>query len=185
MERAFIARTGKVGLSILNREDVPALWKMLTDIDVNRFLNARWRIHYLENEFEWYDSLRKNSDSERAFGICLDGTDEIIGAVFLVDLHFKNRNSFIGYFLSKKYWGKGITTEAVKLLIKYAFNELNLRKLYTSVFEPNEGSHRILEKLGFQKAGRYHSHIYIPGKGFVDELMYELFNDDVKEELGK
>lgn len=66
------------------------------------------------------------------------------------------------------------------MLKNYGFKELNLRKLYTTVFETNVASIRVLEKNGFNNVGRYTSHIYIPEKGFVDMLQYEVFNEQVE-----
>lgn len=179
MERAFVIKSERIGLSVLNRDDIPEIWKIMSDSDVNRYLNARWRVHYLENEYEWYDSLTQKSESERVFGIVETGNSKIIGAVFLNNINYKNGNSQIGFFLDKVHWRKGIMTDAIELLKKYSFIELNMRKLYTSAFEPNEGSRRVLEKTGFQNVGRYKSHVFIPNKGFVDELIYEVFNENL------
>lgn len=177
MERVFVESSERIGLSVLTREDIPVVWKTMMDPEVNRYLNARWGLYYLENEYEWYESLSKNSDNQRVFGIVLKGGEEIAGIISLNEINFKNRNVHIGYFLQKKYWKRGIITEALQLLKKYCFGELNLRKMYTSVFQPNEASIRVLEKTGFECVGKYRSHVYIPEFGYVDELHYEIFNE--------
>ncbi len=181
----MICNSETAGLCILTREDVPTIWKIVSDPDVNRYLNARWRLDYLENEYEWYDSLTKRSDSERAFGILYRGDSSIKGVVFLIDLNFKNRSSHVGYFLEKQYWNKGIATEALKLIRDYSFEEMNLRKLYTSVFEPNKASIRVLEKCGFRDTGRFHSHVFVSKEGFVDVLFFESFNENLSEKEGR
>ncbi len=175
-DRVLVCSSEKVGLCILSRDDVPTIWKTISDPDVNRFLNARWRLHYLENEYKWYESLTSRSESERAFGILVPGDTNVAGVIYLIDLDFKNRSSLIGCIVGKKHWRKGIASEATELIKKYAFEEMNLRKLYALVFEPNVASIRVLEKTGFRNVGKYHSHVFVPGKGFVDELMFEAFN---------
>lgn len=176
MERNFIEQSDRIGLSILRKEDVPEILRMSTDPETNRYLNVRWRVLHLEDEYEWYESLRK-SETQRIFVIVLKEEDRVIGFVLMGDIDFYNRNCHIGYVLSREYWRKGIATEAVELLKIYGFRELNLRKFYTSVFETNLGSIRVLEKTGFRNAGRYTSHVYVPEKGFVDMLLFELLNE--------
>lgn len=184
VNKTFVVKSEKIELAILTREDVPEIWRLLTDPEVNRYLNARWRIHYLENEYEWYENLTKRSESERAFSVCESNKGKLVGVAFLNEIDFKNRKCHIGYFLDKEYWKKGLTTEAVRLLKYYCFNELNMRKLHTSTFEPNIGSKRVLEKNGFELIGKYKSHVYVPSIGFVDECIYEVFNDDLDSEIG-
>lgn len=176
MQRAFVAQSDKIGLSIFTKEDVPEIWRISADWQTNRYLNVRWRDLHLEDEYEWYETSRKD-ETQRIFGIVSGNEDKMIGAVFMHDIDLHNRKCHIGYLLNREYWGKGITTEAVELLKKYCFEELNLRKLYTSVFETNIASIRVLEKTGFNNVGKYSSHVYVPMKGFVDELFYEVFNE--------
>lgn len=180
MERVFIAQSGRIGLSILMREDVPEIWKISTDSETNRFLNVRWRALHIEDEYEWYEASRKDV-SQRMFAIVSKNEDKMVGAIFLHELDLFNRKCHIGYVLDKEYWGRGITTEAVDLLKSYCFGELNLRKLYTSVFETNIASIRVLEKTGFNNIGSYSSHVFIPQKGFVSELLYEVFSEQADQ----
>jgi len=51
----------------------------------------------------------------------------------------------------KPYWGKGYATEAVRLLIKFAFEELDLLRIYAKIYEYNIGSMKVLEKTGFER----------------------------------
>jgi len=60
-------------------------------------------------------------------------------------------NGEIGYWIGQEFWGKGIGTWIVSELVRTAFHELNLYRLYAEVFEKNTASARILEKNGFAK----------------------------------
>lgn len=55
--------------------------------------------------------------------------------------------------MGKSYWGKGLTTEAVKLMLKFAFEKLKLHRIYANLFEKNIASRRVLEKCGFKLEG--------------------------------
>jgi len=95
--------------------------------------------------------IRKNS--EYAFGIVLKEIDKVIGVIDIFNIDWKDKNAELGYWLGKKYWGKGLMTEAVKLMLKFAFEKLKLHRVYAGVFEENIASRRVLEKTGFKLEG--------------------------------
>ena len=59
----------------------------------------------------------------------------------------------LGYVFAREYWGKGIATEATKLICDIAFRELSLNRLTAQVYEGNIASRRVLEKCGFTLEG--------------------------------
>ena len=62
----------------------------------------------------------------------------------------------LGYWISEEYWGKGYGTEVSKRLIKRAFNDLEVKRIYATYKNENVASKRVLEKLGF----KYYSELY-------------------------
>lgn len=72
----------------------------------------------------------------------------VVGLVPQTDVY--RISAEIGYWLGESFWGKGIMTEAVKRMVDYGFNHLNLVRIFTGVFDFNKGSQRVLEKAGFQ-----------------------------------
>ncbi len=87
------------------------------------------------------------------FAEALNDDEKAIGHVGVHDIDWKSRNGNVGYALFKDYWGHGYMTEAVGLLVKYSFDMINLRKLFTHVLELNVGSRRVLEKMGLKSVG--------------------------------
>lgn len=65
----------------------------------------------------------------------------------------------IGYWIGVPYWGQGLIPEAVRELIRYGFEELNMEKLWCGYFDGNEQSCRVQEKCGFVY---YHTNEKIP-----------------------
>lgn len=59
----------------------------------------------------------------------------------------------LGYWIGEPFWGKGIATQAVNLITTYGNEKLGLIRFFSSVFEFNKASMRVLEKAGFQKEG--------------------------------
>jgi [ribosomal protein S5]-alanine N-acetyltransferase len=77
----------------------------------------------------------------------------------------------IGYFIGEPYWNKGITTRAVNLMCVYGFNELELIRIDTGVFDYNLPSQRVLEKCGFVKEAVFKHSVIKNGK-ICDEVRY-------------
>ncbi|MFA8450874.1 MAG: GNAT family N-acetyltransferase [Bacteroidales bacterium] len=61
------------------------------------------------------------------------------------------RSAEIGYLIGEPHWNRGIATQAVNLITQYGFQELDLLRIYTGIFEYNRGSQRVLEKCGFKQ----------------------------------
>lgn len=77
----------------------------------------------------------------------------------------------LGYWLGEPYWGQGIATEAVKLITRYGFENLGLRRVYAGVFGHNAASCRVLEKAGFEREGFFRNCIIKNGV-VGDEIRY-------------
>jgi RimJ/RimL family protein N-acetyltransferase len=73
---------------------------------------------------------------------------KMLGGIELRD--FNKHSCELGYWLGKKYWGKGFATEAVGRLLELGFDELNLNEIYAAYKVGNEASKKVLEKSGFQ-----------------------------------
>lgn len=104
------------------------------------------------------------TDQAYTFGI-FTMDDALIGTINLFQvLRGSLQSAFIGYLLDQKHNGKGYTTEAAKLLVQYAFNELQLHRIEAGVMPHNIGSIRVLEKAGFHKEGIAIKNVKINGK---------------------
>lgn len=100
-----------------------------------------------------------------------------IGYATLFRIQWFTRNAHISVVIDPEYWGRGIGTEAGKLLVDYAYKELNLHKITARTFAPNAASHRIAEKIGFKHEITLKNEVFIDGE-HVDVLEYAIFKDD-------
>ncbi|MDV3103726.1 GNAT family N-acetyltransferase [Thermococcus waiotapuensis] len=176
--RPVVMEGHRVSLGVLLRDDLPTLWKWYNDRNVRRYLSKPHEVFFYENELEWYETIRRNREKEKVFAIITSGEWRLAGVIGLHGIDFMNRNAEVGYIIGPEHWGRGYASEAVKLILEYAFNWLNLIKVYARVFEPNVASIRVLEKNGFKLAGRLRKHQFIPEEGFVDVLIYEKLSGD-------
>ena len=85
------------------------------------------------------------------------------------------RTAEIGYWIGEPFWGKGIATEAVRQIVKYGFEELDLARIYAGIFEWNPGSMRVLEKCGFTLE-RIASAAVIKDGQIIDSHDYAIIN---------
>ena len=111
------------------------------------------------------------------FGIFLNGTDELIGDVNLFHV-FRGplQKCMIGYSLDQGHNGHGYATEAVRLAVRYAFDELKLHRVEAGAMPVNIGSMRVLEKAGFEKEGIERKGVKINGQ-WQDHQIFSILSD--------
>jgi RimJ/RimL family protein N-acetyltransferase len=147
--------TGKtVRLVLINPETDPELfanWRR--DSEYSRLLDtAPAGLFPKSLDKEW---LEKERLDNYLFMIQKLEDDCKIGFIGLDGINWQARNGWIGIGIGERQeWGKGYGTDAFRILIRFAFQELNLRRLSLNVFEYNPRAIRSYEKLGFQVEGR-------------------------------
>ncbi|MDD5398599.1 MAG: GNAT family protein [Dehalococcoidia bacterium] len=103
--------------------------------------------------------------------------DEAIGGVGLRLLEGLFRNSAeVGYWLAEPYWGKGIATAALAVIVDFGFRELDLVRLQALVFARNPASAHVLEKGGFKLEGRMVKGVFKDGEN-IDAFLYARVRD--------
>lgn len=116
--------------------------------------------------------LAVNGILGHVFGIYENNT--FVGCCSLIQQRDVYRiNAEIGYWIGEPYWGKGYATDAVRLLLKFAFEELKLLRVYAYIYEYNIGSMQVLKKVGFEKEAIIKSSIIKEGK-VIDEHLYSI-----------
>lgn len=103
-------------------------------------------------------------------------TKEHIGSVGMTILEKGDSgNAELGYFIHKKYWGHGYTSEAAKAVIDYAFDELGIYKITTGCVYENHRSEKIMKKLGMFKESHLYHHTYHEGR-WKERVTYGHYN---------
>ncbi|WP_243297576.1 GNAT family N-acetyltransferase [Bacillus litorisediminis] len=125
--------------------------------------------------------MREN-DQFYLFGIFLKESDELIGVTMLSEVaRGPFQNCWLGYYLDQGHNGKGYMTEAVRMIVDYAFLELNLHRLDAGVMPHNIGSIRVLEKVGFHKEGIAIKNVMINGEWENHQIM-AIINENWRSE---
>ena len=119
-----------------------------------------------------------DSKREFTFGIYELGTNNLIGHIALYAVkRLPYSSAFVGYAMDEIYIGKGIVTEAVKMVVRFAFDQIGLHRVEAYVSTQNNASIRVLEKSGFQREGLLRKLLYINGQ-WVDHYMYACLEDE-------
>ena len=153
-------------------------YSRLLDWDPARRFSAR-------NSQKW---IEKQAESEfwQAFSIRTLEGDRIIGGIALDGIRWVHGDTFVGIGLGEReFWGKGYGTDAMKVILRYAFCELNLQRVTLDVFEYNQRGVRSYEKAGFVHEGRGRGLILREGRRWDVLFMGILREEWMKMEQGK
>ena len=114
-----------------------------------------------------------NSGSDKIYrAIDVDG--EAVGGIGVSvrsDIHRKNAE--LGYWLAEPFWGKGIVSRAIPMIVDEAFKTLDINRIFAKPFHTNTASHRVLEKSGFQLEAKFEKIVMKNGE-LLDEYIYSI-----------
>ena len=167
----------KVVLRPVLEEDIPHFHRWLNDPEVTQFIRTRRPVSLAE-ERAWFDGISKPKPDSVTVSVVDQQTHAVIGCMGLNRIDHvagtANTGSLIG---DKNFWGKGYGTDAKKLLLEFAFDELNLRKIYSEVIAHNERSIAYAKKCGYVEEARIPEHYY--GKGrYWDKVILAAYRRD-------
>ena len=159
----------------------------LDDI-VKGWNNPEMRIHlgpYIPNsreqEEKWMDSVQERMNRRKDFYFAIErvSDDKFLGTTALHDVDWLSHSATLGITIHESEdWSKGYGTEAVELILDYAWKHLNLRRVELMVHAFNERAVRVYEKCGFSMIGTAHRKYYIDGK-YVDTHYMEVIREDL------
>ncbi|OJJ21858.1 GNAT family N-acetyltransferase [marine bacterium AO1-C] len=131
---------------------------------------------YTEKDADEFIALVKGQDPVLTFGITY--AQKICGVIGLeVQQDVYKKSAGFGYWVSEEYWGKGIASTALELITHYGLYQLGYIRLFTSVFEYNLASMRVLEKNGYIKEGIFKKAIF-KNNQIWDEHRYAIVRED-------
>jgi RimJ/RimL family protein N-acetyltransferase len=167
----------RINLTPLLQKDINLVVRWMNDPDVRTYTrNPLPRT--IEEVTKWFEPKKEEVKTDVDFLIYHKNDEKTIGMVGLTDIHWLDRNANLFTVIGEpKYWGKGIGVEAGKLMITYAFEELNLHKVHTSIYSPNERSLKAAAKVGLVQEAVLREEIYIDGV-HVDNHKFAVFKKD-------
>jgi ribosomal-protein-alanine N-acetyltransferase len=100
---------------------------------------------------------------------------DLLGIIRLYGINREHHFANIGFELNRQYWGKGIISECLQVVLNFLFTQIQFNRIEAQTFVGNERSIRLLERLGFKREGRLQQNFLIKGN-YEDSYLYALIN---------
>jgi RimJ/RimL family protein N-acetyltransferase len=154
----------------LREEDAETLFRWITDRELVE-LSSRFAPPTPEQHRRWFDDIRSRDDVE-IYGIRpADDENRLVGSCQLHSIDHEQKSAELQIRIGERdSWGRGLGTEAVRLLVQHAFEGLDLHRVQLQVFATNARAIRSYEKAGFEVEGRRRDAAFV-GRGYVDVLV--------------
>ena len=163
----------KCVLRKLQKKDAPFMLEWMHDSDINCNFQASFASADLSDVYEFIDNSFSEDNQHFAF---VNKEDEYMGTVSLKNISHKNKNAEYAIVSRKTAQGTGLARVATEKLLKYAFEELGMHKIYLNVLEENKRAIKFYEKTGFVYEGLSKDAVNIQGE-FKNLLWYGLISN--------
>lgn len=143
--------TERLFLRQWENSDTENLYEYAKDLDVGPI--AGWPAHKSLEESR--NVIKNVLNGKEAYAICLKTDNKAIGAIELklkghTDMTERDDECELGFWLGKPFWGQGIIPEAVQEILRHAFEDIGMTRVWAGYYEGNIKSKRVQEKCGFR-----------------------------------
>lgn len=136
----------------------------------------------LQEHREFLEKIRSDSNGY-TFAVETSAENRFIGTIAVYLIHWHHRHAHVGISLDPEYHNQGCGTDAMQILLRFIFDEMNLHKVKLSVFDFNPRAVRVYEKCGFRLEGRLREEVYRFGR-YHDVLMMGLLREEYRSAKG-
>lgn len=154
----------------LMASDAPSLARYANNHHISRFMRDRFPNPYnIEDAVAFLQHVQEQSP---CVTWAIDVAGEAVGSIGIMRRSDIERISAeIGYWIGEPFWGRGITTEALRAMTQWCMKEFQLTRMYALPFATNAASCRVLEKSGYACEGRLRKAVLKDGQ-VLDQFMY-------------
>jgi RimJ/RimL family protein N-acetyltransferase len=179
-DRIIFRDSKKVALTLLNKTDLPFIMQNINGLEMNQYLlTGRFPLGEAFEE-KWLSGLyNEKVQTNVPLAVITLPEMQIVGCMGLHSIDLLNRTATTGAWITSAARNKKIGREAKMVLLRYAFVELGLRTIRSSVLGFNERSHRYLLATGYKEIGRAKDWHRNPVTGeYTDEILMQLMRED-------
>ncbi len=146
-----ILKTERLVLRQLSENDSTAIFLLRSDEEVNKFLD-RPKAQSLDEAAAFINKINKAIERNESvyWAISLQNSAELIGSICLWNFSNDPLTAELGYELIPNFQGQGIMNEAIKAVLQYAFEIIELKTIVAYTYKDNKNSIKLLEKNGFK-----------------------------------
>lgn len=166
--------TERLRLRTVRRNDLDAIYLLHSDSRAMRYWSfAPWTER--QQAQDWFEQRRHLGEREEVWpwAITLRDDDELFGLVTLFSVNRLQRRAEIGYQLRPSHWGRGYAQEALRAVLTYGIEALELARVEADIDPRNEASCRLVERVGFRREGYLRERWYVNGE-VADTALYGL-----------
>ena len=161
----------KVRLRAFREDDLKNVLAWLNNPAVTRYLSSM-RPWSVVEERGWLDRAMRNDDPTAVTYVIESADGEYAGSIGLMHIDGRNRRAEVGVVIARpEDWGRGMGTEAMILMLRHAFEEMNLHRVTLRVYTFNDRAQRSYGKIGFVEEGRLREDTYRHGAWHDTVLM--------------
>lgn len=163
-----------VNVTSLMESDKEKIFHWVNQPSLKKDIGTIYPISDIEHE-KWFDNVRLDN-SQKIFGI-RDKDNNLHGIIGLKNINFMSSNAELYIYIgSSESRGKGYATDALHTVLDFAFNRLNLHKVYLRVFDYNINAINLYKKTGFKIDGKLRDEHFINGE-YHDVLIMSILNN--------
>lgn len=173
-----VLETERLRLRPVRIEDATDIYAYTKDEETARYVS--WYAHETladSEKFVEYILRQYEQGNPAPWAIEDKASGKVIGTIDFIKVSFEQHQAELGYALSRDNWGKGLMPEAAARLVQYGFETLGLERIQARCFVANDGSARVMEKIGMTFEGVSRSALYVKER-FWDLKIYAITRSD-------
>lgn len=164
----------------LELSDLPYMYEWMQDEEVTANLQADFASFTMEKVESFIkNAMVQSHESENLHYAIVDEQDNYMGTISLKNINRKDKNAEYAIVTRREAHGKGYAAAATKDILKVAFEELGLEKVYLYVSTDNVGANKFYRKCKFVEEGVFRKHMSIKGR-LCDIRWYSVLKDEFK-----
>lgn len=176
--------TERLILRRITMKDAQDIFEYSKDAEVARHVlwNAQKELSEAK-EYCRFMMKRYRQDLPSSWGIIDKTTGRLVGTIGYMEYREEHGSVEIGYSLARWMWNSGYMTEALRRVIAYTFEAMDVNRIEAQHELTNPSSGRVMEKCGMKKEGVLRQRLYNKGK-YVDVALYAILQSDYMKAKG-
>ena len=171
--------TNRLILREINISDILDIYEYASDKEMTTY--TVWEPHKMLSETKMFVNSIVNQYVQgelAAFGMEFKDEQKLIGTCGFITYDKSEHKAELAYAMSRKYWGRGLATEAARAFLEYGFKELHLKRIEAGCHIENESSEKLMKRLGMKYDRIIKNDLFIKGmyrdtkRYFVTRDMY-------------
>ncbi|MFC8193758.1 GNAT family N-acetyltransferase [Cellulomonas sp. NPDC057328] len=161
----------------VREDDADAMWDMLADPEGNRLTGTTQT--FTRDQVEAWCASREAAEGRYDFAVTANGSDEYRGEIVLNDIDEDVRCAGLRLAMRPVYRGRGYGTEAIELVLEFAFEGLGMHRVELEALSINTRAVSLYENIGFRVEGRRRD-AYRDGDGWCDAIVMSMLEDEFR-----